>query len=306
MSLELFHEVPAGAIETLFNEQNQLLFKRADLGKYLGIDDIRHNFRDFPSHYNHLRSDIEGGGLAPTLGRTKNPHDIFINLDGSIEMAVLSKKLKAVALVKWLSKKGVEKIQEEHQQAITDHDNQIQALESRNEKNKHKILKLNEDHQQSIEEKDATITLLNDDLKNREHDNVALQAQRDVYKEQLQKCQDIITRPKKRHIPHAKDPGKDNIVMIIEKNTTPEEDEFYGYSYYVARIQRRFINIKRWFKAQYPNHSPVMEELDNANGVHSFNRFEEEGFVEHFQCYFRLVHIPRNAFYALATSATQE
>ena len=50
MSLELFHEVPAGAIETLFNEQNQPLFKRADLGKYLGIEDIRHNFRDFPSH----------------------------------------------------------------------------------------------------------------------------------------------------------------------------------------------------------------------------------------------------------------
>ena len=51
MSLELIHELPAGAIETLFNEQNQRLFKRADLGKYLGIEDIRHNFRDFPSHY---------------------------------------------------------------------------------------------------------------------------------------------------------------------------------------------------------------------------------------------------------------
>ena len=31
MSLELFHEVPAGAIEMLFDEQNQPLFKRADL-----------------------------------------------------------------------------------------------------------------------------------------------------------------------------------------------------------------------------------------------------------------------------------
>ena len=45
-------------------------------------------------------------------------------------------------------------------------------------------------------------------------------------------------------------PGKDNIVMIIEKNTTPEEDEFYEYRYYIARIQRQFINTKkRWFKA---------------------------------------------------------
>ena len=48
MSLELFHEVPAGAIETLFDEQNHPLFKRADLGNYLGIEDIKHNFKDFP------------------------------------------------------------------------------------------------------------------------------------------------------------------------------------------------------------------------------------------------------------------
>ena len=55
---------------------------------------------------------------------------------------------------------------------------------------------------------------------------MTLQAQREVYKDQLQKCQDIITNLRTRHVPHAKDPGKDNIVMIIEKNTAPEEDEF--------------------------------------------------------------------------------
>ena len=149
--------------------------------------------------------------------------------------------------------------------------------------------------------------MLNDDLKNREHDNVALQAQRDLYKEQLQKCQDIITHFKKCYVPHARDPGKDNIVMIIEKNTTPKEDELYEYPYYIARIQRRIIGTKiRWFKAQYPNHRFIMEELDNANGIHAFNRFEEEGFVERFQCHFRFVDIPRDALYALATSAIQE
>ena len=129
MSLELFQKVPAGAIETLFDDKNQPLFKRGDLGKYLGIEDIRHNFKDFPSHYTRPRSDLKGGGLTPSLGRTKIPHGIFINLDGSIEMAVRSKKPKSVALVKWITKKGIEKIQEEHQQAITDRDNQIQALE---------------------------------------------------------------------------------------------------------------------------------------------------------------------------------
>ena len=144
MSLELFHKVPAGAIETLFDEQNQPLFKRADLGKYLGIRNIRDNFKEFSLHHAHPGSEIEGVGMTDTLGRAKNHHDIFINLDTAIDIAVRPKKIRAVALVKWLTKKGVEKIQGEHQQAITGRDNQIQALEFRNEKH-HKILKLNKE-----------------------------------------------------------------------------------------------------------------------------------------------------------------
>ena len=42
------------------------------------------------------------------------------------------KKPKSVALVKWLTRKGIEKIKEEHQQAITDIDNQIQAIHYEN------------------------------------------------------------------------------------------------------------------------------------------------------------------------------
>ena len=95
--------------------------------------------------------------------------------------------------------------------------------------------------------------------------------------------------------------------MIIEKNTTPEEDEFYEYPYYIVRIQRRFINTKiRWFKSKYPYHRSIIEELDNANSIHAFNRFEEEGHVERFQCHFRLFHILRDVLYALATPVIQE
>ena len=109
--------------------------------------------------------------------------------------------------------------------------------------------------------------MLNDGLKNREHDNIALQAQRDVYKDQLQKYQDIITHLKTRHVPHAKDPGKENIAMIIEKNTAPKEGEFYEYPYYIARIRRRFITKKkqqRCFKAKYPHHRFIIEEIGNG------------------------------------------
>lgn len=59
---------------------------------------------------------------------------------------------------------------------------------------------------------------------------MALQAQQNVYRTLLQRCQDqihglIIIR----HVPRANDPGKDKIVLIIEKTTTPEEDELYVY-----------------------------------------------------------------------------
>ena len=73
--------------------------------------------------------------------------------------------------------------------------------------------------------------MLSDDLQNREHENVALQAQRDVYQSQVL---DVIIN---RHVHRANVPGKDNTVMIIEKNTALEKDEFYENPYYIARIQ---------------------------------------------------------------------
>ena len=129
----------------IFDEQNQPLFKRADLGRYPGIRNIRDNFKDFPSHYTRPISNLEGGGLTALFGKAKNSHDIFINFDGSIEMAVRSKKTKAAALVKWLSKKGIATMQEDHQQAITGRENHIQAFEFTNEKHQQEILRLSEE-----------------------------------------------------------------------------------------------------------------------------------------------------------------
>ena len=57
----------------------------------------------------------------------------------------------------------------------------------------------------AIEEKDAALALLNDDLQNRDNQiqaiqykKVALQARRDMYQAQLQKCQDTIIHLKTR------------------------------------------------------------------------------------------------------------
>ena len=114
-----------------------------------------------------------------------------------------------------------------------------------------------------LKKKNATITLLNDDLQNREYENVALQAQRNVYQTELQKFQNTITHLKTRYVPHARDPGKNNIITIVRKHRTPAKDKFHDLPYYIARIQRRKRYVKlRWFERHFPDHE-VIVEIDN-------------------------------------------
>ena len=66
------------------------------------------------------------------------------------------------------------------------------------------------------------------------------------------------------------------------------------------------ISTKRhWFEEQYPLHSFTVEDLDNTNGIHAFNRFEEEGNTERFKCRFRIVNFVRDTSYALDTAASK-
>ena len=73
-----------------------------------------------------------GSVQNPSLGKRKKPHDAFVNVDGALEMVFRSRKSKALPLVKWLTKKGVEKLQEDHQKAIEERDTRIQAIEYEN------------------------------------------------------------------------------------------------------------------------------------------------------------------------------
>ena len=79
-------------------------------------------------------------------------HDIFISLTDALDVVVNSRKDKGKALKKHILKD------------IAPRGSDV------------RIEEIQEKHKRAIEEKDATIALLNDDLKNREHDNVALQA----------------------------------------------------------------------------------------------------------------------------------
>ena len=155
----------------------------------------------------------------------------------------------------------------------------------------------------ATEEKDAVIALLTDDLQGREYENVALQAQRDVYQAELQKCQDTITHLKTNYVPHARDLGKDNIIIIVRKHTTPANDKLHDSPYYVARIQRRKRYVKlRWFDQHFPDHK-VIVEIGNPNSIHSFNRFEEEVHAERKYNHFRLKDLIREDLYDMKVPA---
>jgi len=260
MSLELFYKVPAGAIETLVDAKNKAWFKRTDLGRYLDIKNIRDNFKDLVNKTLTRKQLVSVGGSDP-LGKGKNNTDCFVSFDGALEIAVRSRKHRAVALVKWLTRKGVEKINEEHQQAI--------------------------------KAKKQQLALIHGAVRQLRFNNVGLQG------EIRAKDQEIATLYD-RHVPNAQDPGKDNIVIIIRKNTEPENDEFFEYPYYIARIQRRYeASKRRFFDANFPNHETILNAVDNANSVHVFNRFEENTHVERHQCHFRLVDILEDVLRAL-------
>ena len=81
-----------------------------------------------------------------------------------------------------------------------------------------------------------------------QYKNGALQAQRDVYQTQLQKCQNTIIHLRARYVDHVRDSGKDNVITIVRKHKGPANDKFHDLPYYVARIQRhkRYVKL-RWF-----------------------------------------------------------
>ena len=97
--------------------------------------------------------------------------------------------------------------------------------------------KMNEDHQQAIEEEDNQVQAI-------KCENVALQAQRDVYQTQLVKCQDTIIHIRTPYVDHVRDLGKDNTIIIVRKHTKPANDKYHDLPYYIARLQRRKRYVK--------------------------------------------------------------
>ena len=124
-----------------------------------------------------------------------------------------------------------------------------------------------------------------------QYENVALQAQQDVYKTRLQQCEDTITDLRACYVYHAKDPGKDNIITNVRKHTTSAKNKYHDLPYYISRIQHCKTYVKlRWFNQHFPDHE-IIAEIHSPNSIHAFNQFKEEGHVEQKYNNFRLIDL---------------
>ena len=150
--------------------------------------------------------------------------------------------------------------------------------------------KMQEDHQNAIEDRYHKIQAI-------EYENVGLQGEIRAYQAQLQVSQNRIAELVERYVDHCRNPSKDNIVIIVRKHTTPGNDKYHNFSYYISRIQRRKCYIKlRWLELYFPDHE-VIVEIDNPNSIHTFNRLEEEEHIERQYNHFRLLDLTRDDLY---------
>ena len=100
MSISLLNAVPAGAIEVLSDANGAPHFKRADLGRFLGLVNVKGAYRELKT--------ISRKALfktGDTLLRGQNDHDVFFTLDDAMEIIVRSNKPKAIDILEKMGSK---------------------------------------------------------------------------------------------------------------------------------------------------------------------------------------------------------
>ena len=207
--------------------------------------------------------------------KNSQPSEYYLNEEGMYELVFSSQQQKAKAFRKYccnemfprIRKQLVDKMQEDHQQAITDRNNRVQAIE---------------------------------------YENVGLQGEIKAKDQQIEASQNKIAEPVERYVDHCRSPSRDNIVIIVRKHTTPENDKYHNLPYYIARIQRRKRYVKlQWLEGHFPDYE-VIVEIGNPNSIHAFNRFEEKGHVERKFNHFRLIDLTRDNLYDMGISGGDE
>ena len=233
-----------------------------------------HCSRENYAHKYDLTS-VPTAGTPVNWPKDSQKYNLYINEERMHELVFSSQQQKAKAFRKYccnemfprIRKQLVDKMQEDHQQAITDRNNRVQAIE---------------------------------------YENVGLQGEIKAKDQQIEASQHKIAEPVERYVDHCRSPSRDNIVIIVRKHTTPENDKYHNLPYYIARIQRRKRYVKlQWLERHFPDYE-VIVEIGNPNSIHAFNRFEEKGHVERKFNHFRLIDLTRDNLYDMGISGGDE
>ena len=82
------------------------------------------------------------------------------------------------------------------------------------------LQKIKVENQEAPEEHEQAIALLSDNLQDRDKhiQDAGLQGEIHAKDQLTEKCKNTITHLEKRHVDHARNTGKDNIIIIVQKN----------------------------------------------------------------------------------------
>ena len=194
-------------IEILYDDQNQPWFKRAHVGKFLVLEDIRSSVKQLSAEEQKVRYQFptQSGKLAWSGPKDQqNKTDIFLSVYGVMHVIVGSRKSKGKELKHHIL---TDVIPRGFNQIISE-------------------------QQQRIEQKNSTIALLNDDLDESQRDYAIL----DYKYEQLEY----------RAVPYLENPKKDNGMVVIQKNNGDEYPyiAICGQQGYVAqKIKNKLIDF---------------------------------------------------------------
>ena len=136
-------------IEVLVDSEEQNWFKRTHVGTFLGLKHIDTSVGGPDKCEMPTRNGIK----TPGPEYHQNNTDKFLSVFGPMYVIIKTQKDKGKAYKKQILKDivphglntRIEDIQGNHQEAITDRDNQVKALEFKNEKHQQKILRVNKE-----------------------------------------------------------------------------------------------------------------------------------------------------------------
>ena len=150
-------------------------------------------------------SDVHAACKPINWPKDSQKYDIYTNEEGIYELLFSSQQSKAKDFIRHCCNVLFPHVQQQlsdklHVMEIKDLTSRVQALAFTNEEGR-------QTHQKAIEEKVSALAFLSNDLQDCDnqiqaiqYENVALQAQRDVYHAESQKCQDTIIHLKTRYV----------------------------------------------------------------------------------------------------------